>query len=82
MKNTIFYLQILLLLMISNPSFSQNAGKDSLTIKDIIKLSVQNRPLIRQKEEELRAAQSRVEQQRSSYMPNIEIGRASCRERV
>jgi len=74
MKNTIFYLQILLLLMISIPSFSQNAGKDSLTIKDIIKLSVENRPLIRQKEEELRAAQSRVEQQRSSYMPDIEGG--------
>ena len=44
MKNTIFYLQILLSLIITNPSFSQNVGKDSLTIKDIIKLSVQNRP--------------------------------------
>ena len=30
--------------------------------------------MIRQKEDELRAAQSRVEQQRSSYLPDIEGG--------
>jgi len=74
MKKTTLYFQILILVLISIPSYSQNAGKDSLSIKDVIKLSIQNRPLIRQKEEELRAAQSRVEQQRSSYMPNIEGG--------
>ena len=79
MKKIILYFQILILLLISLPSYSQNAGKDSLTIKDVIKLSVQNRPLIRQKEEEFRAAQSRVEQQLSSYMPNVEGGASYTR---
>ena len=74
MKKTILYLQALILALISIPSYSQNKEKDSLTVKDVIYLSVQNRPLIRQKEEELRAAQSRVEQQRSAYLPNVEGG--------
>jgi outer membrane protein TolC len=74
MKKTILYFQALILILISVPSYSQNSGNDSLSVKDVIKLSVQNRPLIRQKEEELKAAQSRVEQQRSAYLPNVEGG--------
>lgn len=50
---------------------SSNAFAQQLTLDDVISLTVKNHPLIQQKEDELRAASFRVDQQKSFYMPIV-----------
>ena len=71
MKRNLKYMFAASLCFIYSLSYAQNAGDNALTIKDVIKLTVENHPLIKQKEDELRAAQYRVEQQKSFYLPNV-----------
>lgn len=65
------YILTVLLLFFFSLSFAQKQGNNSLTIKDVISLTVQNHPLLKQKEDELRAAEFKVEQQKSSYLPTV-----------
>ena len=64
----IFTASLIFVFLISVAKAQENT---SLTLKDILKLTVENHPLIKQKEDELRAAQYRVEQQKSSFLPNV-----------
>ncbi len=52
--------------ILTNQTFSQQ-----LSLKDVINLTVKNHPLIQQKDDELRAANFRVDQQKSFYLPNV-----------
>lgn len=70
MKRNSKYILAVLLMFIYSGLFAQQLDNE-LTLKEVIKLTVENHPLIKQKEDELRAAQFRVEQQKSSYLPNV-----------
>ena len=63
-------------MLIFSVSFAQKPSDNSLTLKDVIKLTVENHPLVKQKEDELLAAKFRVDQQKSFYLPNV-FGEAS-----
>ena len=76
MNRNFKYIFVSSLIFIFSVSFAQKPENNSLTLKDVIKLTVQNHPLIKQKEDELQAAQFRVEQQKSSFLPDV-IGVAS-----
>ncbi|MCL6100011.1 MAG: TolC family protein [Bacteroidetes bacterium] len=71
MNKNLKYILTASLIFIASVSFAQKPENNSLTLKDVLKLTVENHPLIKQKEDELRAAQYRVEQQKSSYLPNV-----------
>lgn len=76
MKTKMKIILIYLTIFLTTVSFRQQLQKDNLTLKDVIKLTVENHPLIKQKQEELYGAEFRVEQQKSSYLPNV-VGQAS-----
>lgn len=42
-----------------------------VTLEQALKLSVQNRPLLKQKEEDLNSLRYRIEQQKSAYLPEV-----------
>lgn len=71
MKRNLKYMFVASLCFFYSISSAQNPGENTLTLKDVIKLTTENHPLIKQKEDELRAAQYRVEQQKSFYLPNV-----------
>jgi len=71
MNKNLKYVFTASLIFIFTIAFAQKTEKNSLTLKDVIKLTVENHPLIKQKEDELRAAQFRVEEQKSSYLPYV-----------
>ena len=71
MKRNLKYMFAASLCFIYSLSSAQSTENNVLTLKDVIKLTVENHPLIKQKEDELRAAQYRVEQQKSFYLPNV-----------
>lgn len=75
MKNNSKYILIIFFLSAFSLSYAQSS-KEELSLRDIIILTVENHPLIKQKEDELKAAQYRVEQQNSFYLPNVS-GRAT-----
>ncbi len=76
MKTNMKIILIFLTIFFTTVSFGQQLQNDNLTLKDVINLTVENHPLIKQKQEELRGAVYRVEQQKSFYLPNIS-GQAS-----
>jgi len=76
MNRNIKYILVALLMFITAVSSAQNQVINSYVLKDVIKLTVENHPLVKQKEDELRAVQFKVEQQKSSYLPNV-FGEAS-----
>lgn len=76
MKTNMKIILIFLTIFFTTVSFGQQLQNDNLTLKDVINLTVENHPLIKQKQEELRGAEFRVEQQKSSYLPNV-VGQAS-----
>jgi outer membrane protein len=51
---------------------AQAIHNDSLTVQDAIDLTIKNYPLIKEKQEELKAAEYKIEQQKSSYYPKLE----------
>ena len=71
MNKNMKYFLMASLIFIFSVTFAQKPENNSLTLKDVLKLTLENHPLIKQKEDELRAAQFRVEQQKSSYLPNV-----------
>ncbi len=71
MKRIFIYRLLLPVLLFFTASFAQQPGTDVLSLKEVIKLTLENHPLLKQKQDELRAAQFRVEQQKSFYFPNI-----------
>lgn len=62
---------IFLAISLNNINYAQ-----SYTLDEVIKLTVQNHPLIKQKEDELRSIGYKIEQQKSFYLPEVS-GRAS-----
>lgn len=70
------YILTISFMLIFSVSFAHEPFDNSLTLKDVIKLTVENHPLVKQKEDELLAAKFRVDQQKSFYLPNV-FGEAS-----
>lgn len=69
------FLYITLLVISGMPVIigQSNAGSDGvITLSQALKLSVQNRPLLKQKEEELNSLRFRIEQQKSAYLPEVD----------
>ena len=65
------YIIAVYIIFVFSVSFAQNQENNLLTLDDVIKLTIKNYPLIKQNEQQLLAAQFRVEQQKSEYLPNI-----------
>ncbi len=64
---------VLLVVLAGSPVLhSQSNAGSSLTVNEALKRAVQNRPLLKQKEEELQSLHYRIEQQKSSYMPEVD----------
>ncbi len=63
---------ISMLFIISRITIAQTATKDSLNLKQAIQLTITNYPLIKQQEEKIKAADYKIEQQKSFYYPNVE----------
>ncbi|MFZ2325188.1 MAG: TolC family protein [Ignavibacteriaceae bacterium] len=76
MLRNLKYIFTVSFMLIFSVSFAQKPPDNSLTLKDVIKLTVENHPLVKQKEDELLAAKFRVDQQKSFYFPNV-FGEAS-----
>jgi outer membrane protein len=76
MNNTIKYILSVSFIFYFSALVAQEIGNSSLTLEKVIKLTLENHPLIKQKEDELRSVKFKVEQQKSSYLPNI-YGEAS-----
>ncbi|MDP4116356.1 MAG: TolC family protein [Bacteroidota bacterium] len=70
-RNLKYITTILLIIIIYSSPFAQKQENSPLTLNEAIKLTVNNHPLIKQKEAELQAAQFKVEQQKSYYLPNV-----------
>lgn len=66
MKKIFVSIFFIVFIILNNEIFSQQ-----LSLKDVIDLTVKNHPLIQQKEDDLRAANFRIDQQKSFYLPNI-----------
>lgn len=71
MKRSLKYILFASIIFLSTIANAQKQRSSSLTLTDVIKLTMENHPLLKQKEDELRAAQFRVEQQKSSYLPYV-----------
>lgn len=71
MRKIFSYLSILIFIFFPKTIFGQNINKDSLTLEQAIKLTVNNYPLIKQQEQKIKAADYKIEQQKSYYYPNI-----------
>jgi outer membrane protein len=71
MRRNLKYMFAAVFFFIYSLASAQNTENNVLSLKDVIKLTVENHPLIKQKEDEFRAAQYRVEQQKSYYLPNV-----------
>lgn len=70
------FILVITLIFFSASLFAQIKNDNPLTLKDVIKKTVENHPLIKQKKDEMMAAQYRIEQQKSYYLPNVD-GEAS-----
>lgn len=66
MKKIFVSIFFIVFIILNNEIFSQQ-----LSLKDVIDLTIKNHPLIQQKEDDLRAANFRIDQQKSFYLPNI-----------
>ena len=69
------FLYITLLIVSGTPViFGQNNTESggAITLNQALRLSVQNRPLLKQKEEELNSLHYRIEQQKSAYLPEVD----------
>ncbi|MCX6170304.1 MAG: TolC family protein [Ignavibacteriales bacterium] len=71
MKKYLKYIFAASLCLINSLTSAQSMENNALSLKDIIKLTIGNHPLIKQKEAELHAAQFRVDQQKSFYLPDV-----------
>jgi outer membrane protein len=52
--------------------YSQNTIQDSLSLKDAIKLTLTNQPLLQQALEQVNAAEAKIKEQKSYYYPTID----------
>jgi outer membrane protein len=70
-KNHMKIFLVVFLLLIPATEFAQSVKKDSLSLNQAIELTINNYPLIKQKQEKIKAAEYKIEQQKSTYYPNI-----------
>ncbi len=61
---------ILSLIILSN-GYSQQITSDSLTLKQAIKLTLTNQPLLNEAVEGINSAEAKIKEQNSSYYPNV-----------
>lgn len=66
MKKIFVSIFFIVFIILNNEIFSQE-----LSLNDVVDLTIKNHPLIQQKEDDLRAANFRIDQQKSFYLPNI-----------
>lgn len=59
-------------LLLIQTGFSQNSVKDSLSLDQALKLALKNQPLIMQAESEVKAAEARINEQKSFNYPDVE----------
>jgi len=74
MRNEFYFTKLLLiisLILCSEMGFGKTADPDSLSLNKAIKLTIQNYPLIKQQQEKIKAAEYKIEQQKSFYYPDI-----------
>jgi outer membrane protein TolC len=64
-------LLIILIVLISEICHGETTGPDSLSLNEAIKLAIQNYPLIKQQQEKIKAAEYRIDEQKSFYYPDI-----------
>lgn len=62
---------IVILLFVSHSNYAQLSKADSLTLDQAIELTINNYPLIKQQQEMTKAADYKIEQQKSFYYPDI-----------
>ncbi len=67
-----FIITILFSLLIMGSGYSQQSIDDSLTLKQVIKLTLTNQPLLKQAEEQINAAEAKIKEQKSFYYPRVE----------
>ncbi len=73
MRNIFIYTLLLLSISVFGLKAQSKTDKDDIvTLNQALKLSVQNRPLLKQKEEDLRTLHYRIEQQKSAYLPEVD----------
>jgi outer membrane protein TolC len=71
MKKNIFSI-IILFISLCSISYSQNPVNINLTLNDAIKLALKNQPLIEKAEDEVKAAEAKVNEQKSFDYPDVE----------
>ena len=62
---------IVLLIFVSQSNYAQSSKADPLTLNKAIELTIKNYPLIKQQQEMTKAADYKIEQQKSFYYPDI-----------
>ena len=62
---------IVLVLFVSQSNYAQSSKADSLSLNQAIELTINNYPLIKQQQEMTKAADYKIEQQKSFYYPDI-----------
>ena len=72
MKKNIVIAAVIAVIMFANAVYTQNNLKGNLTLNKAIQLALKNQPLINQAEQEVNAAQAKINEQKSYYYPNVQ----------
>ena len=72
MKKNIVIAAVIAVIMFTNAVYTQNNLKGNLTLNKAIQLALKNQPLINQAEQEVNAAQAKINEQKSYYYPNVQ----------
>ena len=65
-------LQFLFIVSMSGIAFAQTVKIDSLDLKQAVNLTLQNQPLILQVEQEMKAVEAGIKEQKTSYLPVVD----------
>jgi outer membrane protein len=72
MKKNIVMAAVIAVIMLTSAVYSQNKFKGNLTLNEAIQLALKNQPLITQAEQEVNAAEAKINEQKSFEYPNVE----------
>ncbi len=72
MKNSIITSLLIIFVSIFNVAYPQNSVEGNLTLDKAIRLALTNQPLIQQSEEDVKAADAKIKQQKSFDYPDVE----------
>lgn len=71
MKKNIAIVAVIALMSVTNTTYSQSIQNGPLTLKEAIELTLKNQPLIKQAEDEVNAAEAKINEQKSFDYPDI-----------